>query len=233
MLPVPTCSNVTGKGKKGATKVAVTLKCAGPKGHAFTLGILSKPGNGKLGKINQSNGKVTYTTHVGFSGKDRFVYNATDAGGSSRPATATIVLPRLGRITSTMTWGDFLPGATSTVLPGMLVKSLPGGAKVKLSCNGKGCPVKAVTVSLAKKRVCKGKGRKRKCKLAVPKSANLDLTRYVAHRRVKVGYQVIVAMVQPGSIGKRYVFTMVKHGQPSVKIQTLAPGSSTRLCPNC
>ena len=41
--------------------MTVTLKCTGPKGHPFTYGIVSKPGNGKLGKINQSNGKVTYT----------------------------------------------------------------------------------------------------------------------------------------------------------------------------
>ena len=92
-LPVPTCSNVTAKGKKGATKVTITLKCKGPAGHSFSYGLVSKPGNGKLGKINQSNGKVTYTTHVGAQGNDRFVYNATDSGGSSKTATATIVLP--------------------------------------------------------------------------------------------------------------------------------------------
>ena len=107
-LPVPTCSNVTAKGKKGATKVTVTLKCKGPAGHPFTYGIVSKPSSGKLGKVNQSNGKLTYTTHVGFSGNDRFVYNATNSGGSSKAATATIVLPKLGRINSTMTW-DFAP----------------------------------------------------------------------------------------------------------------------------
>jgi FG-GAP repeat/Bacterial Ig domain len=231
-LPGTTCLNVTAKGKRGATRVTVTLKCKGPKGHRFSYGIVSKPSSGKLGKINQSNGQLTYRTHVGFSGNDRFVYDATNSGGSSKPATATIVLPRLGRITSTMTWGEFLPGPTSTVLPGMLVKSLPGGAKVKLSCKGQGCPVKPQTTSLAKTKVCTGKGNKRKCRLVVPKSGNLDLTRFVAHRRVKVGYQIIVAMIQPGSIGKQYVFTMVKRAQPSIKIQTLAPGS-TRLCPTC
>ncbi len=94
-LPVPTCSNVTSKGKAGATKVTVTLKCKGPAGHSFSYGIVSKPGNGKLGKINQSNGKVTYTTHIGAQGTDRFVYNATNAGGSSKTATATIKLPQL------------------------------------------------------------------------------------------------------------------------------------------
>jgi hypothetical protein len=230
-LPVPTCSNVTAKGKKGGTKVTVTLKCTGPAGYPFTYGIVSQPSSGKLGKVNESNGKLTYTTHVGFGGKDRFVYNATNSGGSSKAATATIVLPKLGRITATMGWDAFGGGATSTVLPDMVVKNLPGGAKVKLSCS-KGCPVKARTLALAKHRVCIGKGKKRKCKLVTPKSGNLDLKRYVIHRRVKVGSQLTVAMIQPGSIGKQYVFRMVKNNQPSVKIQTLAPGS-TRLCPSC
>jgi hypothetical protein len=231
-LPVPKCSNVTARGKRGATRVTITLKCTGPKGHPFTYGIVSRPGNGKLGKIKQSNGRVTYTTHVGAQGTDRFVYNATNSGGSSKAATATIVLPRLGRITSTMVWPQsFGAGPTSTVIPDLIIKNLPGGAHVKLSCS-KGCPIAARTLALSKHRVCKGKGSKRKCKLALPKTANLDLGRYVAHRRVKVGDHITVAMIQAGSIGKEYVFVMVKNNQPSVKIQTLAPGS-TRLCPAC
>jgi hypothetical protein len=80
--------------------------------------------------------------------------------------------------------------------------------------------------------VCKGKGKRRKCKLAAPKSGNLDLGRYVKGKRVKVGGAITVAMIQSGSLGKEYVFRMVKNDQPSVKIQTLAPGS-TKLCPNC
>ncbi|MFL5860088.1 MAG: Ig-like domain-containing protein [Solirubrobacteraceae bacterium] len=231
-LPVPKCANVTGKGKKGATKVTLTLKCTGPKGHPFRIATVSKPGNGRLGKINQSNGKVTYTTHVGFSGKDRFVYNATNSGGSSKPATATIVLPTLGRITAAIFWDAFGAGSTSTVLPSMVIKNLPGSAHVRLSCTGKGCPIKTRTLALAKHRVCKGKGKKRKCRLAAPKSATLSLTRYVAHKRLKVGSKLIVAMIQPGSIGKEYVFRMVKNDQAAVKIQALAPGS-TRLCLTC
>ena len=230
-LSVPTCSNVRARAKQGGTKVTLTLKCTGPKGHPFTYGIVSKPSNGKLGKINQRTGKVTYTTHVGFSGSDRVVYNATNSGGSSKAATATVVFPKLGRITSTMTWPDFTAGATSSVVNGLTIKSLPGGAHVKLSCS-KGCPIKTQTVALAKHRVCKGKGKKRKCKLVAPKSANLDLTRFVAHKRVKVGGKITVSMIQSGSIGKQYTFTMVKNDQPTVKIQTLAPGS-TKLCPNC
>ena len=168
-LPVPTCSNVRARAKQGGTKVTLTLKCTGPKGHPFSYGIVSKPSNGKLGKINQRTGKVTYTTHVGFSGSDRVVYNATNSGGSSKAATATVVFPKLGRITSTMTWPDFTAGATSSVVNGLTIKSLPGGAHVKLSCS-KGCPIKTQTVALAKHRVCKGKGKKRKCKLVAPKT---------------------------------------------------------------
>jgi hypothetical protein len=85
---------------------------------------------------------------------------------------------------------------------------------------------------LGKHRVCKGRGKKRHCRLARPKSANLDLTRFAAHKRVKVGSQITVAMIQSGSLGKEYVFRIVQSNQPSVKIQTLAPGS-TALCPGC
>ena len=193
---------------------------------------MSKPGNGKLGKINQSNGKVTYTTSVGGGGTDRFVYNATNSGGSSKAATGTVVLPKLGRITSVMTWPEnFGAGATSMVIPDLLIKNVPGAAKVKLSCS-KGCPIKARTLALAKQRVCKGKGKKRKCKMMVPKSGNLDLGRYVFHRRVKVGGQITVAVFQSGSIGRQFVFQMLKSKQPTLTIRTLAPGS-TKLFPGC
>ena len=227
----PVCSNVSAHGRKGATRVTVALSCQAPAGVGISYAIVTAPGDGKLGKVNQSAGRVTYIAPVGFSGTDRFIYRATDVGGASATATATIVLPRLDRITSTMTWGGFLAGPTSTVVPGMLVKSLPGGAQVKLSCT-KGCPIKARTLALAKQRVCKGKGKKRHCRLATPKSANLDLSRFVAHRRVKVGSQITVTMIQSGSLGKEYVFRIIKSSQPSVKIQTLAPGS-TAPCPGC
>lgn len=227
----PVCANVVSHGRKGATQVPMTLSCQGPAGVPMSYAIVTAPGNGKLGTINQSDGKVTYTTRVGFSGTDRFTYRATDVGGASATATATIILPALGRISSTMTW-DFAPRSASTTVLGMLVKSLPRGAKVRISCS-KGCPITAQTASLAKQRVCTGKGKKRKCKLVAPKSGNLDLTRFVHNKRVKVGSQIIVAMIQPGSIGKEYVFRMVKSNQPSVKIQALAPGSTTAPCPGC
>jgi hypothetical protein len=233
-LPVPTCSNVTTKGKAGATKLTVTLKCTGPKGHPFSYGIVSKPGNGKLGKINQSNGKVTYTTHIGAQGTDRFVYNATDAGGSSKTATATIKLPQLKRINATMQWDFSTTTASFTAITGQfIVNGLPGKAKVFMSCTGKGCPIAKHTATVPKQRVCKGKGKKRKCKKVEPAKGNVDLLKFVAGRHIPVGDHLIVSMVQSGSIGKQYNFKMLKKSQPAKAINFLAPGSATRLCPQC
>ena len=234
-LPVPTCSNVTSKGKAGATKVTVTLKCTGPKGHSFSYGIVSKPGNGKLGKINQSKGTVTYTTHIGAQGTDRFVYNATNSGGSSKTATATIKLPFLRQITTPMHW-DFTPTtATFSQINAMSIDRLPGGAKATLSCKAKKgtCPISKHTVSVPKHRVCKGKGKKRKCKLVAPKQASVSLTRFVAGKHLSVGTKLTITMFEPGWIGKRFVFTMVKGQQPPDTVTAMAPGSSTRLCPKC
>ncbi len=234
-LPVPTCSNVTSKGKAGATKVTVTLKCTGPKGHPFTYGIVSKPGNGKLGKINQSKGTVTYSTHIGAQGTDRFVYNATNSGGSSKTATATIKLPFLRQITTPMHW-DFDPTtATFSQINAMSIDRLPGGAKATLSCKAKKgtCPISKHTVSVPKHRVCKGKGKKRKCKLVAPKQASVSLTRFVAGKHLSVGTKLTITMFEPGWIGKRFVFTMVKGHQPPDTVTAMAPGSSTRLCPKC
>jgi hypothetical protein len=234
-LPVPTCSNVTTKGKAGATRVTLTLKCTGPKGHSFTYGIVSKPGNGKLGKIKQSKGTVTYTTHIGAQGTDRFVYNATNAGGSSKTATATIKLPFLRQITTPMHW-DFDPTtATFSQINAMSIDRLPGGAKATLSCRAKKgtCPISKHTVSVPKHRVCKGKGKKRKCKRVAPKQASVSLTRFVAGKHLGVGTTLTITMFEPGWIGKRFVFTMVKNHQPPDTVTAMAPGSSTRLCPKC
>ena len=76
--------------------------------------------------------------------------------------------------------------------------------------HGQGVPDQDPDLSLAKQRVCKGKGNKRRCRLSVPQSGNLDLTHRVAHKRVKVGSSLVVAMIEPGSIGKEYVFQMVR-----------------------
>jgi hypothetical protein len=231
-LPVPSCSNVTAKGKAGATKVTVPLKCAGPAGHPFSYVIVSQPGNGKLGKLDQSSGRITYSTHVGFGGSDRFVYQAANAGGFSKTATATVVFPALSRISSTMGWNFVPTHPTNTVVQEMIVKTVPGRAQVKLSCTGRKCPIKPHTVGVAKHKVCKGKGKKRKCRSVLPKTGNVDLTHFVAGRHVPVGDKILVAIVQSGALGKEFVFRIIPGKQPVSTIVTLAPGT-TKPCPAC
>ena len=114
----------------------------------------------------------------------------------------------------------------------MFVKTVPGGAKVLLSCPAKGCPIKHQTATVPKHRICTGKGKKRKCRLVEPRTGTVDLTRFVAGKRVKVGAQIIVAVIEKGWIGKQFLFRIVPSHQPTEKIQTLAPGS-TKLCPSC
>jgi hypothetical protein len=231
-LPVPNCVNVNARGAKAATRVTVTLNCSGPIGHGFSYVVVSQPGDGRLGAIDQSTGRVTYTTHVGFSGSDRFVYEAIDAGGASAPATATITIPKVSRITSTMTW-DFHPTlSTASVVNRLLVNAVPGPATVKLACPTKGCPIKARSQRLAKQRVCQGKGKKRTCHRVRPASGTIDFSSLVAGAHVKVGTLIKVSIVEPGTIGKQYIFKIRANQQPVVKITALAPGS-TKPCPQC
>jgi hypothetical protein len=93
-------------------------------------------------------------------------------------------------------------------------------------------PIKSHTVTVPKHKVCKGKGKNRRCRSAEPKLGNVDLSSFVHHKHLKVGVQILVAMVEPGWIGKEYVFTIVKSNQPSNRILALAPGS-TAPCPGC
>ena len=81
----PTCANVSARGRKGATTVTVTLKCTGPAGVPIRYAVVTPPGDGRTGTIHQSDGKLIYTTHVGFSGTDRFTYRATDIGEPRLP----------------------------------------------------------------------------------------------------------------------------------------------------
>jgi hypothetical protein len=226
-LPVPSCSNVTVNAPKAAKTVTLTLKCSGPAGHPITYGIVSQTANGKLGAINQSTAKVTYTPTPGFSGSDRFVYRAVNAGGASNAAVATIKLPTLLRLGQNANFVA-VPGPKSTVIDSLTVRGLTSAEKVNLSCKGKGCPIKPRSAKLAKHKVCTGKGKKRKCKSVVPKKADLQLT---INKRFKVGQKIIIVLTEPKTIGKRITLTIVKNHVPSLDSVPLLPGSTTKVLP--
>ena len=89
----PSCANVASSTPAGGGGATVSLSCTAPAGVALTYAIASGPAHGSLGAINQTNGQVSYTSQSGYSGQDTFTYQASDVGGASNTATATITVP--------------------------------------------------------------------------------------------------------------------------------------------
>ena len=230
--PAPTCANVHATAPKGATTVSVVLSCTGPAGLPRSYAIVAAPADGKLHGLDQANGHVTYTARLGFSGTDRFTYDATGPGGASSPATATITLPRLNRVSATMGW-TFKPTLPSyTDVPALVVNSVRAKARVQLSCAPKRCGIKPHTETVPKRRACAGKGHKRRCRSVTPSIGTVDLSSLVAGRHISVGSRLTVSIVEPGAVGKQYIFRIRAGRQPAVTILALAPGT-TRPCPGC
>lgn len=86
LVPVPTCQPTSATTEEGAS-VTVALACFG---GGFNYEIVEGPSNGSLGAIDQDTGHVVYTPSPGFAGEDSFTYRATNPGGASAVAKATI-----------------------------------------------------------------------------------------------------------------------------------------------
>jgi hypothetical protein len=81
--------------------------------------------------------------------------------------------------------------------------------------------------------VCTGKGKDKKCRtVRPPRTRTVTLTRLVDGLHLRVGARFTVSIVEPGAIGKQYLFKIRANQQPSATIITLAPGS-TKPCPSC
>ena len=93
---VPTCEDAAPAQTANRTAVEIELRC---KGVDFKRTIVDQPEHGKLGDIDQSTGKVSYTPADDYytpkdGPPDRFTFRATNRGGDGRTAVATVtVLP--------------------------------------------------------------------------------------------------------------------------------------------
>ena len=87
---VPVCTSVTAS-TPFQTPLALTLSCRDPNGDAITRQISSGPSGGAFGAIGAS-GAATFTPAAGFSGAATFAYTATDATGTSEPATGSVTV---------------------------------------------------------------------------------------------------------------------------------------------
>ena len=91
--PLPSCSPQTLSFPFGAAQT-ITLVCsdaAGDPGDPLTITIVTPPPHGTLTAPGAA-GAVTYTPAAGYSGADGFTFQATDAQGTSSPATVSIVV---------------------------------------------------------------------------------------------------------------------------------------------
>jgi hypothetical protein len=93
IAPTPVCANVTAMTPVGGGAVTVNLSCSVPSGVNEGFAIVSAPAHGTVGAVSGS-GSVTYTSQSGYSGSDSFIYQATDAAGTSNQATVTITVPQ-------------------------------------------------------------------------------------------------------------------------------------------
>lgn len=91
LIPPPVADSVVRFTRPGEP-VAIPLSAEDPNlsGAAFSFAIASGPAHGSLS--GPSAGTVTYTPASGFVGSDTFSFTATDANGTSVPATVTIIV---------------------------------------------------------------------------------------------------------------------------------------------
>ena len=93
MPMAPSCAGNALNTLPGGSIVSVVLPCTTPMGAPITYSIAGAPGHGTLGQVGQTTGTVSYTPAPGFTGADSFTFRATNSGGASSIATATITVP--------------------------------------------------------------------------------------------------------------------------------------------
>jgi hypothetical protein len=154
------------------TAIAVSLDCSDVNNNPMTLSITSPPNAGGLGAIDQAAARVFYNPFSNYSGPDQFQYQASARGATSPPVTVSLGVagPPLGSappaptptptptptppkpktITSTVAYNWSVRGSTLT-LRQLLVRSVPTGATVEITCSGKKCPFKSKKVKRGSK----------------------------------------------------------------------------------
>ncbi len=87
----PTC-NAISKSTAFGQPAALSLGCTGQ--GSLTYSIVSAPSNGATSNLDAGAGTLTYTPTAGFSGTDELTFRASNDGGDSNIATATITVAR-------------------------------------------------------------------------------------------------------------------------------------------
>jgi len=134
----------------------------------------------------------------------RYLGDANFTASTSSPAA--LVDAVVGRLHPVLSWSFYFAPAYTKVLALMVDHAAPG-ARVSVTCIGRGCP------SASRARILHG---------SVAAAANL--TPLLRRRRLSPGTVVAVTVQRPGWIGKRYSFKIRASHPPRLWITCQAPG---------
>ena len=100
---MPSTSSFSVSAASNAGKV-ITLESTDYDNDSLTFDVVSQPSSGTLSSINQSNGEITYTSSIGFSGIDSFTFRSWDGSNFSNTSTVSISVnnPAVNNVYSTI-----------------------------------------------------------------------------------------------------------------------------------
>jgi YD repeat-containing protein len=122
-LIAPIANNVSATVYENTSSDPITLSITG--GAATSVAVSTAPSHGSASASGTS---ITYTPTSGYTGSDIFQYTATNSGGTSSPATASITVA--APVTHTYTSGsgtETVPSGVSTVTITMWSGGAAGG----------------------------------------------------------------------------------------------------------
>ncbi len=147
--------------------------------------------------------------------------NFEGSASQSQPVSVVRLPPTvLGTIEPTMQWTFAYTPAYTKVLV-LLLSKTPVGARVLLTCHGRGCTFRTAASTVTAKRCARGT---QKCPAQTLETVNL-LPR-LRGDRLYSRTSITVSVTRPNRIGKYYLFTMRAGRAPRVQIVCLAPGAS-------
>jgi hypothetical protein len=109
--------------------------------------------------------------------------------GTGPSSSSSVLAARLG--------SAFKVKGKRTVVRRLVLTGVPDGAKVKLSCKGKGCPFKSKTFR--------------------PKHGSVSLTKALRHRSLAKGMRLVITVAMPGAKTQVFTVSIRAGGKPSVK----------------
>jgi hypothetical protein len=205
------------------TPTPVGLSCGDRNGDPLTYEILRQPVSGTLGGIDQGGGRVTYDPFTNFLGGDTLTYRAVSNGMASDEATLRLNVvappvptPRPRTVTSPVTY-NWSVKRTRFTLRQLVVRRLPVGSTVTLTCTGKRCKFKTRTIK-----------RSRKSTMNVLNAKTLK-----GRKTFRAGQTVDIRIAAPGMNGKVLRFKLKSGKVPKHRTycQPLGSKRAYRTCP--